>query len=514
VVRLKCACRSAIGAPIAGAALNNVMGTQNRRNNVTILTNQNRKFNLAFGVLRYILGVIHNETPSETHLHRPFMTQPFLNTQSNSTIQLGPPSSAMGPLIVATHGHSDADSAIIAAKLFAERTNAAVQVITAIAPVALGYTMGVLPLTREIDSSQRDAQVAATTSQLARLTPPEAMWPVTAEFGEPAQTIADLARLRSARLIVLGHPQNSTSDKSAGGEHILQALQTGDTPVFAAMQGMTKLPSRVVIATDFSDLSAYAAQFALPFIAPDANIFLVNVMPDVNAGGGGWEHDWADNYRRGLADAFNRSKNALHREALTIEPITLTGNASEQILKFASEKDADLIVCGTHGYGFFRRLILGSVATKIVRDAQCSVLCVPGSSRTRANMRQTARDGGSTRAFVSSDWPEAINAFSKRNEGRPCTIEVDQSDLGAQVESTSVPFVGASYDPHDNSVALMFGARADGDHFTHTVDDVTGIDVLVDVHGADESLRVANPTGQTIVTLASATRFEDERDNY
>ena len=204
----------------------------------------------------------------------------------------------------------------------------------------------------------------------------------------------------------------------------------------------------------------------------------------------------------------------MHREALVIEPVTLTGNAADEILRYAREQQADLIVCSAHGQGFLRRLILGSVATTLVRNAECSVLVVPGSARARAASHPFVRDGGSTRSFTPTEWSSALGDFSKRNGGRLCSIEVDESDVGAQVEGTSVAFVGAAYDSHDNSVALMFGEGADRDHFTHMVQDVNGIDVHTNSGGADLTLRVTNPSGQTIVSLESSPRFVDERDNY
>ena len=47
------------------------------------------------------------------------------------------------------------------------------------------------------------------------------------------------------------------------------------------------------------------------------------------------------------------------------------------ILRHAATLRADLIVMGTHGAGGFERLMLGSVAEKVVRKATCPVLTVP-----------------------------------------------------------------------------------------------------------------------------------------
>ena len=49
------------------------------------------------------------------------------------------------------------------------------------------------------------------------------------------------------------------------------------------------------------------------------------------------------------------------------------GDAAEEILKYARQQNVDLIMMPTHGYGPFRRFLLGSVAEKVLREAPCPV---------------------------------------------------------------------------------------------------------------------------------------------
>ena len=51
-----------------------------------------------------------------------------------------------------------------------------------------------------------------------------------------------------------------------------------------------------------------------------------------------------------------------------------SGEAGIEIAQLASDIRADLIVVGTHGYKGLDRLLLGSVAESLVRNAPCSVL--------------------------------------------------------------------------------------------------------------------------------------------
>ncbi len=51
------------------------------------------------------------------------------------------------------------------------------------------------------------------------------------------------------------------------------------------------------------------------------------------------------------------------------------------ICEYAAQHGVDLIVIGTHGRTGMSRLLLGSVAEKVVRHARCPVLVVPHGKR-------------------------------------------------------------------------------------------------------------------------------------
>ncbi len=62
---------------------------------------------------------------------------------------------------------------------------------------------------------------------------------------------------------------------------------------------------------------------------------------------------------------------------LKSDALVREGHPSRDILECAATLPADLIVMGTHGRGGFERLVLGSVAEKVLRKAPCPVLTVP-----------------------------------------------------------------------------------------------------------------------------------------
>ena len=56
--------------------------------------------------------------------------------------------------------------------------------------------------------------------------------------------------------------------------------------------------------------------------------------------------------------------------------IVRTGLAQEEIVNLATDERADLIIIGTHGRTGLNRLLLGSIADRVIRFAPCPVLTV------------------------------------------------------------------------------------------------------------------------------------------
>jgi nucleotide-binding universal stress UspA family protein len=75
------------------------------------------------------------------------------------------------------------------------------------------------------------------------------------------------------------------------------------------------------------------------------------------------------------------------------ELLVMIGDPAVQVLQLASQLGADLIVMATHGRKGLHRLVLGSVAEHVVREAPCPVLTVkPKIARAgRASRTETRR---------------------------------------------------------------------------------------------------------------------------
>ena len=97
------------------------------------------------------------------------------------------------------------------------------------------------------------------------------------------------------------------------------------------------------------------------------------------------------------AGVLNQARAALERDLrqmlvsrrasdVKVEIVMRAGNVVREILAHARASRADLVVIGSHGRGGVQRLVLGSVAEKVLRQAPCPVLTIRrGVSRPRRN---------------------------------------------------------------------------------------------------------------------------------
>lgn len=85
-------------------------------------------------------------------------------------------------------------------------------------------------------------------------------------------------------------------------------------------------------------------------------------------------------------DAVKRLEGVLtktRKAGVRAQGLLLRGRPEEAIARAARKHSTDLLVVGTHGRTGLPRLILGSVASRIIAAAPCPVLAVPGRSASK-----------------------------------------------------------------------------------------------------------------------------------
>lgn len=399
------------------------------------------------------------------------------------------------PVIVATDGQTQSDGALVVGKIFAE-SSSAMRVVSVLRPLPLIPKAELVP-SKELDLSRRAEIQREVIAQMTRTW--DTLDAGEIHLGDPATTIARLAHKASATMIVCGLGRHRVADRVFGDETALRLVRLADVPVFAAAQGLRQAPRRIVVACDFSETSLRAARMAIELASPNATLYLAHVAP---RDGSRYEWEgWGTAYKQDALDALQRTREQLFPSSdMTVQTVMLQGDSAIELLAFATSVQADLIATGSHGRGFVARMLIGSVATRILRMSTCSVLTVPHSAvMTDARTIVSAPIG---KQIERTAWSATLDEFSRRNLGRRGLLEVDDAELGAQAQEFDYPFLGAAYDQNDQRVSLMFGSdQTVGHHLTRGIVGASAIDVLREPGGRDLALRIAHGQGQTLLTF-------------
>jgi nucleotide-binding universal stress UspA family protein len=151
---------------------------------------------------------------------------------------------------------------------------------------------------------------------------------------------------------------------------------------------------RILCATDFSETAEAAWDMARDLArVHGAELMLLHVFADLP------QYSYAEvpaptvqqvweSQRRWVDEAVAERVAVATRAGLRARPIVKTGAAAAVIAETAAEERADLVVIGTHGRTGLNRLLVGSVAERVVRLAPCPVVTVKPSGA-----REHAREG-------------------------------------------------------------------------------------------------------------------------
>ncbi len=145
--------------------------------------------------------------------------------------------------------------------------------------------------------------------------------------------------------------------------------------------------NRIVVATDFSEVSDAAVDYAVELAKTyGATVTLVHVyaLPVYGFPSGALitTPEMATRLMAGAQEGATAACARVASSGVDIKPIVREGLAWEEVHKIADEVDADLVVIGTHGRKGIAHALLGSVAEKIVRTATRPILTIHRAPHT------------------------------------------------------------------------------------------------------------------------------------
>ncbi len=194
------------------------------------------------------------------------------------------------------------------------------------------------------------------------------------EQGAIAPTILKRAP-KGDGLLVVGSRGLDVLDRFMLGSVSTKLIHHATCPVLVVKSEAVPL-RRIALAIDGSPASAKALEFILTVFQPyrssgkggraPIHVSVVHVMPFLKY----------PELKEAGYNLVDQNVQKLVKAGFTAEPVCQLGKPAEQIMEAASKHHADLIVMGAKGLDAVSRFLIGSVSTRVVQHASCSVLVV------------------------------------------------------------------------------------------------------------------------------------------
>jgi universal stress protein A len=147
---------------------------------------------------------------------------------------------------------------------------------------------------------------------------------------------------------------------------------------------------RIVVGIDFNEPSLAALEYARTLAATfGSSVSLIHVIQPMATEIYAYSAEMVENWERTAYERLWALFPATERTALQGRAEVRVGLPVDEILTFADEQKADLIILGTHGRGALTHFFLGSVAERVVRRARCPVLTVGQAAAAAVGFRTT-----------------------------------------------------------------------------------------------------------------------------
>jgi nucleotide-binding universal stress UspA family protein len=292
-------------------------------------------------------------------------------------------------VLAATDGSEHGLKAVVTAASCAERARARLDVVSVVEVLLLplgvdaaAYHDAFADATRtRVEAQLKEAGLADTPFHLRK--------------GMAAATIGEVAEELDADLIVVGaHPKPAVA-RFLVGSTAERVIRLARRPVLVATAPGREPYRRIVVSVDLSPQSERVLEVAVALAtACGAEMRAVYVEDRLTpmlleaalVDEKETRHHARSQLQKTLAAVSVPSELMVSREVRE-------GHAGHEILRAAEEWDADLVVMGTHGFGFINRLLLGSVSTYVLRHGDRDTLVVPRAESAGAEAEEGAGTG-------------------------------------------------------------------------------------------------------------------------
>ena len=269
---------------------------------------------------------------------------------------------------------------------------------------------------------EKEAQAERRLQEILMKLPPSLQFEGKITFGHLEESILHLARVLPADLIIMGTHGGSSPEHVSHTDRILaQALcpiltirdQVPETrlPVFKSEGESVQLT--VLLPMDFSSHSLHALEFAFGLMEDlPVRLHLLHVEGQIAWDDlGGIAHlNLQEKKQQRLHHALNRLKALIPEEfSARVDSAVRLGAVVDQIVAYANEVEASLIIMGSHPKNILDKLLFGETSKGVLHRSPCPVWLVPtgkssGSTKhwthLASEQNNLLREGHGTEHFI------------------------------------------------------------------------------------------------------------------
>jgi nucleotide-binding universal stress UspA family protein len=213
--------------------------------------------------------------------------------------------------------------------------------------------------------------------------------------GVPFDQITRHAARQDVNVIILGAGEKSDDDPFRLGITAERVLRKSSKPVWVAKPEAAMQITNILCPVDYSDPSARALTNAIRLARSfQAKLTVLNVIRPFTIISRLIEADGKDEetYVREGHSQFEQFLKKFDFHNVNWSREIRQGQPHQEILTFAHENKADLLVMGSVGRTGLSRILMGSVASKIVRQMPCSVITVKSEHAVRLRLSEEISD--------------------------------------------------------------------------------------------------------------------------
>jgi len=181
---------------------------------------------------------------------------------------------------------------------------------------------------------------------------------------EPYQYIVEDAAKNNVEMIIMGRRGRTGLKRLMMGSVTAKVIGHAPCNVLVAPRAAKLECKNILVATDGSKYSDAAALEAINIAKRcGSNLTALSIAAK-------------SKNLPAAKKSVNKIKDLAEKEGIKVKALTLRGTPYEVIVKTAKEKNADLIVVGSHGRTGLSRLMMGSVTERVIGHASCAIMVV------------------------------------------------------------------------------------------------------------------------------------------